>query len=396
MKILVLTAELPYPPNHGGGRLRQYELLSRISTQNKIHLLSFQESEQDLQYAKEAEDLFASVSIVKRLPQKPHWILDRVRPHFRRHYDSTELKVLLNEKRNQLKPDLVYVTPGYMAFYGKELSGTPMWLDATDSLTLGASAKAKSAKSSVKGLKFTYRKFQLKQYEQDNYRTFEGISTVSERDAEVLRSFLSPEKVNVIENGVDLEAFSPDPNSVREPGKLIFTGRMDYSPNVDAVKWFCSEILPLIQKEIKEVHFEIVGRDPTPEVMELNQLSGVKVSGFVEDLASEVRKSSIFVCPIRLGSGMKNKILEAMALGMPIVSTSEGASGLHVKDGQELLLRDNPKSFAQAVINLLKESSESERMGAKAHNYIKSHHNWESWTNKLEDHFHNLVNHARQ
>ena len=183
-------------------------------------------------------------------------------------------------------------------------------------------------------------------------RGVEAIVTVSETESRYFSGRVPQTPVCIVPNGVDTCYFQPRDRSNLQRG-LLFTGRMDYAPNVDAARWFCSEILPLVRGRCPEVTLTIVGRSPTPDVQALANLPGVTVTGMVDDVRPYYGSASVFIVPLRFGGGTRLKILEAMSMEMPVVSTKLGCEGLDLVPGDDYLAADTPEGFADGVTDLL-------------------------------------------
>jgi sugar transferase (PEP-CTERM/EpsH1 system associated) len=206
----------------------------------------------------------------------------------------------------------------------------------------------------------------------------EHVLTVSETDKDFFSEFLDRSKITVISTGVDTEYFRPDSGNER-PNSLVFTGSMDWMPNEDGVLYFLRSILPLIRREIPDVRFTIVGRKPS-EKLRAAAVSepGVHVTGTVDDIRPYVREGSVYVVPLRIGSGTRLKIFEAMAMGKAIVSTTLGAEGLPIRDDVDILLADRPEEFARKVCALLRDQGERNRLASAARQLVEQHYGWSS------------------
>lgn len=194
-------------------------------------------------------------------------------------------------------------------------------------------------------------------YESAVIRRFERVVAVSEIDARWFRARVSPSRVSIVPTGVDTAQYSR-----LEPGEcdehlIVFVGSMDWGPNVDAVVHFCKTILPSVRERIPNVRFRIVGRNPGAAVRSLASES-VEVTGSVDSVIPHLQQAAVVVVPLRAGGGTRLKILEAMAMGKAIVSTTIGAEGLNLKDGSEIILADQPGSFAAAVVRLMRNENE--------------------------------------
>ena len=188
------------------------------------------------------------------------------------------------------------------------------------------------------------------------------VLTVSEADRDFFSRFIDRSKMTVISTGVDTEYFQPDA-SKEQPSSLVFTGSMDWMPNEDGIVYFLRSILPLIRREIPQVRFNIVGRQPSDKLRAtVDSEPGVQVTGRVDDIRPYVREGSVYVVPLRIGSGTRLKIFEAMAMGKAIVSTSLGAEGLPVSEGRDILIADTPEEFSRKVCLLLRDPQERSRL----------------------------------
>jgi glycosyltransferase involved in cell wall biosynthesis len=206
----------------------------------------------------------------------------------------------------------------------------------------------------------------------------EHVLTVSEADKDFFSEFVDRSKMTVISTGVDTDYFRPD-NGNEQPNSLVFTGSMDWMPNEDGVLYFLHSILPSIRREIPEVSFTIVGRKPSEKLREAAASDPrVHVTGTVDDIRPYVREGSVYVVPLRIGSGTRLKIFEAMAMGKAIVSTTLGAEGLPISDGVDILKADSPEAFARKVCLLLRNAEERRRLGSAARQLVERHYSWSS------------------
>src|SRR5262249_21774112 len=178
----------------------------------------------------------------------------------------------------------------------------------------------------------------------------------------------------VIPTGVDTEYFAPVTASASEP-RLVFTGSMDWLPNEDAMRFFCHEVLPLIRAEEPRTRLAIVGRTPTAAVRALAD-EHIEVTGTVADIRPFMRKATVYVVPLRIGGGTRLKIFEAMAMGQAVVSTTVGAEGLPVVDGEHAIIADGPRAFADAVVSLLRDARRRQALAAAARKLVVEHYGW--------------------
>lgn len=218
----------------------------------------------------------------------------------------------------------------------------------------------------------------MHRYESEMCRWFTSVIAVSEVDREVMQREFGATNVHAIPTGVDVDYFAPRDVDVL-PNSLVFTGSMDWLPNEDALLFFAEEILPGISAVIPGVTISIVGRKPTPRLLDvLARHPQIRVIGRVEDIRPYVASHAVYIIPLRIGGGTRIKFYEAMAMGKAIVSTSVGAEGLPVVDGENVLIADRPQEFADAVIRLLGDAAERRRLGLAARHFVEANCSWEA------------------
>ena len=217
----------------------------------------------------------------------------------------------------------------------------------------------------------------LRAFEAAECRRFDHVVAVSRDDSNQLREQYGLASVSEVPTGVDTEFFRPSGRRERDRSRVVFTGSMDWMPNEDGITWFCDEVLPLIRQRVPEASLSIVGRSPSRAVKALaTRHERVDVTGTVDDVRPFMEEAAAFVVPLRVGGGTRLKIFEAMAMEVPIVSTTIGAEGLPVRDGVELLIADDPQSFAASVVMLLEERDTARRLAAAAAARVRNEFGW--------------------
>jgi glycosyltransferase involved in cell wall biosynthesis len=229
----------------------------------------------------------------------------------------------------------------------------------------------------------------LRGYERRACLAADKVVAVSDTDAEVLRKLVPGSKPVVVPNGVDMAYYTssvPNLAGSKGPGEadVVFTAKMDFRPNVDAVLWFAQEVLPLIRRESPETRFWAVGRDPHPRLAPLAEEPAVVLTGWVEDVRPYFAGAGVYVIPLRIGGGTRLKVLEAMAIGKAIVSTALGCEGFDLVADQELVIADTPAEFAAAVLALLRDPERRARMARAARRFAGSRYDWRIIVPKLE------------
>jgi len=214
-----------------------------------------------------------------------------------------------------------------------------------------------------------YQKLQA--FEAKLVKEFDASVVISENEKQLLPQ---TDHLFVVRNGIDLNYFSP--REKYDPDTMIFTGAMDYFPNIDAVLYFHEQIFPLIKKERPGAKFIIGGMNPSPRIHALRS-DDTFVTGFVPDMREYLGLAAVCVVPLRIAKGVQNKVLEAMAMGVPVVSTTSANEGIHATDQRDLLVADNPKAFAENVIHLLGNAERANHLAQQARAFVESHFGWE-------------------
>jgi sugar transferase (PEP-CTERM/EpsH1 system associated) len=210
------------------------------------------------------------------------------------------------------------------------------------------------------------------------------VLAVSDADRDVFAREIPLGNITVIPTGVDVDYFRPALEPA-DPNTLVFTGSMDWMPNEDAIHYFVDEIWPLIRAEVPGVKFSVVGRRPTERLRKVAAQAGIEVTGAVDDIRPYVHRAAVYVVPLRVGSGTRLKIFEAMAMGKAVVSTTIGAEGLPVHSGENILLADTPQDFAAAVIRFLRDPTLRDHLGGSARQLVQEKYSWSAAARELEN-----------
>ena len=225
---------------------------------------------------------------------------------------------------------------------------------------------------------FNYEAKRMAAYESDSCNRFDRVFVVSECDARTLRDEFGVRRpIDIIETGVDADFFSPRRDATPIPGKLVFTGSMDWMPNIDGIIWFVEEVYPLIRRESPQVTLDIVGRRPTPFVRALAERdSSITVTGDVPDVRPYLAQGHIVIVPLRVGGGTRLKIYEAMAMGRPVLSTTIGAEGLPLTAGHDILIADTPAEFAREVNSALRSPDTLDTVARAGYHTVTERYRW--------------------
>jgi glycosyltransferase involved in cell wall biosynthesis len=374
MRILVIAPDLPFPPV-GGGQLRTYHLLKTLAERHEITLAGFVWG-RDLPLADfpvrlvgvpwEWPELYKQMKSGEGLA----WLRafdtlsdEASDPWFVSCYESAAMTAALRRLGSE-GFDLVLIEHSMMARFIPALPDrVPKILDLIDVHShIARRAVEDAPEPEIEGRRREAAR--TLRFETDAAHRCDLCLAVSEREAAAARKLLGVDGIQVIPNGVDTVFFTPSADDTLE-GYLLFTGLMNYSPNVEAVQFFCSETLPMIVRRSPHTTFHIVGSNPTEEVYGLGS-GGVVIHGSVPDTRPYFREAETVVVPLLRGGGTRLKILEAAACGKPVVTTSLGVEGLHFRPGDDLLVADNATEFAESVLSLSADEDLRRRLGRNA------------------------------
>lgn len=389
MKILFLAHSFPYPPDEGI-KLMSYNLLKEFAKRHSITLVSLIESEEEKKYIPAVKKFCQQIeTVLHKVPKsffKRLWnIFFQREPFSAYQFYSKEFAQKLPKLVKNGNFDIIhfdYLTSVYRSS-ANNLPGVFFPHDALSMLF----------KRNIKGEKNIFRKFYIStqwkkmvSYEKETLPKFEKTVVVSPKDKEWLFNLslnFNPD-ISVIPNGVDTDYFKPLGLEEDYPS-VIFRGIMNFLPNIDAAVYFAKEILPFIRREVPHLKYYIVGPNPTKEIKKLASDPLNLVTGYVEDIRLYISRAIVNVCPMRIGSGIKNKILEAMAMSKPTVATKLACEGIpEVKDGENILIADTPGEFAGKVIFLLKDEKLRKKIGEQGRKFVMENYTWQKTAEKFE------------
>lgn len=387
MKILYVCHRIPYPPDKGD-KIRAYHHIAHLARTHQVHLACLADLRADMEHAGPLEAICASVDVVYRAPLTAKLSALAALPTSRSlsvaAFDSSELRKRIERRVREVSPDIAVGYSAAMAQYIDRVSGVPRVFDFVDadSEKLREYARLRPfPESALYGLEAD----RLARYEAEMASKFDLSLFISEAEAEIVRRRAPGGTYSTIQNGVDLDVFRPrsDGAPAGDP-VVVFTGVMGYFPNADAVAFFAQEILPRVRAQIPGTRFEIVGRDPSSAVRRLASLPGVTVTGGVPDVRPYLGHASLAVAPFRIARGVQNKVLEAMASGLPVVGTQLAFQGLTARDADGVRVADSADAFAGEVIGLLRNPELRTELGQRGRRYVEQNHRWEVVGAQLE------------
>ncbi len=385
-KLLYLVHRIPYPPNKGD-KIRSFNLLRHLAEHFEVHLGAFVDDAEDHHHRTPLETFCKEVKLVPLSPVQAKLKslrgLISGKPLTLPYYASKAMSSWVNRKLADPDMERVLVFSSAMAQFVLHDTHTDK-RRVVDFVDVDSDKWRQYAATMAQPMRWLYQREakRLLCFENRVAKAFDASVFVSAREASLFRD-LAPraaDKVHHANNGVDFDYFDPTltlENPYPEGTQnLVFTGAMDYWPNVDAVVWFVEAILPRIRARHAAARFTIVGANPAKEVQALAQHAGVSVTGRVEDVRPYVRHADVTVAPMRIARGVQNKVLEAMALAKPTVATPAGLEGIEAVDGEDLLVAEDAQAFAAAVADLLDEPAKASEMGQAGRARIEKDFHW--------------------
>jgi sugar transferase (PEP-CTERM/EpsH1 system associated) len=375
--LLFLAHRIPYPPNKGD-KIRSFNELDFLSKHFDVRLGCLVDNPEDFKHVKFLQERFGEVGAFglspkwARLPSMA-WDFLRSKPLSVSWFRN---KALLNWTRKQWeerRPDAVFIFSGQMAQYLPREALKSAIIDFCDV----DSHKWSQYADRLRGIKawfFRREAERLLAFEKGIASDARATLLITAAEKDLFLSLGGKGKIEVLGNGVDTDFFAPK-SANPEPGRLLFTGAMDYYPNEEGVVWFVEEVLPKLLARNTQVKFVIAGSRPTPRVQALAG-EHVEVTGFVEDMRKEQARAEIAVVPIRIARGMQNKVLEAMACGKPVVATPNSLGGISARHGQEIKIAESAKDFAHAVQELLEQAELRAQLGRSARVFAVETYSW--------------------
>jgi len=362
MKILWVKAGKILPLDTGG-KIRSYNILHHLSARHELTFLSYYGGERDRDYEREiTHELPGSMPLytgawdrtpLHRQLRYLRWLPSGL-PFAVTKFTSPKVQSLVASWLSERRGDVAVCDflSASLNFPRNPRTPTVLFQHNVESVLWQRQAEAEQ--NPLNRWIFQLEAARMKRYEREALQRFQHVIAVSEVDREQMKGMAPETPITVVPTGVDLGQFRPDPAVKSLPFLVMFVGSMDWTPNIDAVEWFCAEIWPRILAQVPQARFRIVGRAPDARVLKL-ACNTVEVTGTVASVVEHFRQAAVVAVPLRAGGGTRLKILEAMAVGKAVVSTTVGAEGLDVHPGRDILLADDQENFAQAVISLLQD-----------------------------------------
>ena len=385
MKILYVCHRFPFPPKRGG-KIRPFNMIRHFSEQHEVTVASLVRSDDEALEGQgiaphcahfemaQVSDNLQMARMVARLPT--------LVPSSMGYFYSPDLARRIRELLRTTRYDLIFVHCSSVAQYVADVRGIPKILDFGDM-------------DSQKWLEYAhYKPFPLSlgywlegskmlRAEKRLATQFDLCTATTRAEWETLNGYGVQVPTDWFPNGVDANFFTPD-DTPYDPNTISFIGRMDYYPNQECMADFCAKTLPLLRAQRPNIKLVIVGADPSPAMRKLGELPGVTVTGSVPDVRPYVRASALMVAPLNIARGTQNKILEAMAMGVPVVTSTVAAGGVDAQSEAHFLVADTPAGYAQAILRILDNPAERQRLALAGRERMLSNHAWPKSMQRLD------------
>jgi len=375
-RILFLTPQLPHPP-HQGAAIRNLNLIKIAAQKHAVAVYSFVRSPAEREAADVLHEWCSEVRTFpapkRSLPERALWTAFSPTPDMGRRLRCAEFA----RAASQAQADVVQAEGIEMVQYLDQADAHKIfdchnaeWVlqRRTFALELARRRPLGAAYSLLQWLK-------LRRYERHACQQADALVAVSEEDRQALLDLDRDLEVAVVPNGVDAAHFAPASEPAK-PHTFLFTGTLDFRPNVDAVLWLVQDIWPSIRRDLPEAELTLAGRAPLPAVRRLHGQDGIRVEASPSDIRPHFANSAVYLAPLRAGGGSRYKLLQAMSMGLGIVSTTLGAEGLAVVAGVHLRLADTPAGLAQAAVELARDPAQRQRLGAAARELALARYDW--------------------
>jgi polysaccharide biosynthesis protein PslH len=374
-----ISGAVPYLPSRGGYRLYGGNLIRMLSRRHRIDLVSLLRDD-DGDHVDRVKPYCESLQTIPVNPPN----LARKAVNFVASYyfgkpthHRTRLNAILRDALKTRHWDVLHIEGGAVGGFVDTDLPVAKVLSLHDSWTLRCREMLNCTQSLHEKLYYTVLKYHEPRFERLLYPKFERCVVVADRDLNEVRSVVPKANLALIPYGTDTEYFHPVPVE-KQPMSLVFHSHLGYEPNIEAALEFANEIFPLVRREIPNVVFHLVGAQPGPKIRALVERPGIALSADLPDLRSAVCSAQVYVCAIRYGTGLKSKILEAMAMRLPIVCYPGSTVGLEARDGEHFLVAQTPQEFAAQVVGLLKDPQRARRLAEAGRRLVEDRYSWES------------------
>ena len=390
MRILWVNSDFLHPTTRGG-QIRTLETLKRLHQRHEIHYAALYRPYARGGLDRSVEYCTKAYPIAHQAPPQftPRFYRQICESHFSKlplavlRYRSDALRRQVDHLAQSEKFDAIVCDFLFSSLNISDPGAAILFQHNVESIIW--KRHAEHARTLVLKMYFQGQYERMLRYEERVCRAAKRIVAVSDGDARTMQSLYGVRGVAAVPTGVDVDYFAARPKAPWPATDLVFLGSMDWRPNIDAIRWFATDILPLIRRRRPECSLTIVGRNPTAEILRLAEVDPrIRVTGTVPDVRPYLRESAVSIVPLRIGGGTRLKIYEAMAAKVPVISTTIGAEGLDVRDGENIALADSPDAFADRCLALLGCAEARRKQSQTAWEMVSACYSWEAVARKFE------------
>ena len=387
MKILFVCHRVPYPPKRGG-KIRPFNIIRHLSQNgHEVTVASIARTEQEREEAAELQK-FCARTLVEVIPNQAAWPrmvawLPTTRPSSFGYFHSSRLAQRIRAELAAGGYDMVFAHCSSVAPYVADVHGPVKVLDYGD-MDSQKWREYSTERSFPLAAGYWLEAVKLERVEKALAPKFDLCTCTTRAELATLQGFGVTGPTGWFPNGVDYEFFSPGTEDY-DPNTVVFVGRMDYYPNQQAVKQFCRDVLPKLRQGRPDARFEIVGADPPAHIRELGRLPGVSVTGSVPDVRPYVRRAALTVAPLEIARGTQNKILESMAMGVPVVCSEQASGGVDAVAGEHILVARSAEEYVQQIMSILESPQTRGRFAREARARVLARHTWANSMRHLDE-----------
>ncbi|MDG1797535.1 MAG: glycosyltransferase [Flavobacteriales bacterium] len=376
MKLIYITSRFPYPINKGD-KLRSFYQIKELSRSNEIYLISLTETniknESLIQLRKYCKQIIIhKIGYLAKIFNLTKTFINN-KPFQVNYFYHSSIQKKINTNISEIQPDHIFCQLVRTALYIKDNHEVPKTLDYMDALSKGMERRIEISNIWKKPFVKMESK-RMKRFENLAYEFFDNHIIISESDRNHI-SHIENSKINIIPNGIDTIFFSPI--ITKKTYDLIFVGNLSYLPNVQAAKYISKEIVPLLKRKIPNIKILIAGSNPTRQILKMSN-DNIKISGWVHDIRETYCSGKVFFAPLTIGSGLQNKLLEAMSLKIPSVTSPLCNQSLGAKHMKNIIIGNRTEEFVELIVNLLNDDKLATKIGEKGREYVDENFSWES------------------
>lgn len=397
MKLLYLAQRVPFPPDRGD-KIITYHEVRHLARHHEVVVACLAQDPAEFENARQLRGIAAEVHAIPLSPMHARAralaSLVRGRPFTLGYFDEPELRRVVGDLLATGSVDAAFAFCSGVAQFVDAAEGLPRLLHLVD---MDSQKWRQYAQTSAAPMRWVYalEAQRLLAYERRLAGLMDHSFVCTDNELADFRRLAGEARITSLANGVDTDYYRPDPAGVAKADEIVFTGVMNYAPNVDCVVWFCQKILPEVRRRIPSATFTICGAHPSQAVLDLARIEGVVVTGRVPDVRPYLAQAALAVAPLRIARGVQNKVLEAMAMGLPVVATPAAHAGIDAAPGRELLIAAEAQAFADQVCMLLADEGQRRRIGAAARLRIEQRYSWDAHMAEIDARLDEAVRRAR-